>query len=159
MFTSTGNPAAPDAEEGPATQDLATPQDGAVVGLGVLARLRGRSAVPGRESTSIGLSEFVEMESGRRIYLHDSCGCTTSAAVMSRASLRECCEGGVLPDETEPEHAAGEPHHWTWLALLASQHGLTVTPEHLRAVPYRYVYTDRLLECVDEDGEAGPTVR
>lgn len=150
MFTSMGRPATPDEEEGPATHDQATPQDGAVVGVGVLARLRRRSTVPGHESISIGLSEFVEMESGRRIYLHDSCGCTTSGSVMSRASLRECCEGGVLPDETEPEHAAGEPHHWTWLAFLASQHNLAVTPEHLRAVPYQYTYTVRLLECVDE---------
>jgi len=48
----------------------------------------------------------------------------------------------VLPDDAE---VTGEDHLWEWLASLIRNHGVAVTPEQLKAVPYVLEFGPRLL--------------
>jgi hypothetical protein len=48
----------------------------------------------------------------------------------------------VLPDGDDID----EKHPWEWLAELAQAHGIDVTADDLRQVPYEVVLTERVLQ-------------
>ncbi len=127
--------------------------DGRVVGIGAICDLRPPPpAQPGSKSFSV--SEFVRLQDGRCVLLHQDRGFTVSpllgpgGRVVSTdhrgtaESITESVLTTVLPDDDE--EAQLEAHPWTWLAGLAQARGLTVTPDQLRRLDYEVVLTDKL---------------
>ncbi|WP_199432103.1 hypothetical protein [Qaidamihabitans albus] len=116
----------------------ASTSDGAVVAFGAVCDV----AVPWNRSTGqvgFALSEYLDLEFGKRVVLHSERGVTVgvrggSSPGFTAGELRALFLGALLPDEGEEE--PGEPHPWRWLAELAAARGVTVTPEELRSVPY-----------------------
>jgi hypothetical protein len=95
------------------------------------------------------VSEFADLDDGRRVILHDERGFTVGWVGLdpneatgvggvreSAAALENHVRNVVLPDEDD-----GEEHPWVWLARLARDSGLEVTAEQLRPLPYRVVFT------------------
>ena len=118
---------------------------GRVVGLGAICDL-----MPQRQphSQSFLVSEFVTLEDGRRVILHEGRGFTigwgssgeSGSAHATRESLTRDVLTTVLPDEDE----SGESHPWSWLADLARARGLNVTAEDLRGLPYEVILTEKV---------------
>jgi hypothetical protein len=52
----------------------------------------------------------------------------------------------VLPDDAE---VTGDDHSWEWLASLIRDHGIAVTPEQLKTVPYVIEFGPRLSALLD----------
>ncbi len=100
------------------------------------------------------MSEFVTLEDGRRVLLHDGGRGLTTSGVRStggwkapdvrwRLTLEQLASDVltvVLPDDDDDP----EPHPWSWLSDLARSRGLDVTADDLRALPYDVVFTDEL---------------
>jgi len=117
------------------------------VGIGAICDLR-----PGRSdeaSQSFSVSEFVTLEDGRRVILHEARGFTIgwggsgSGDVREHESLESMTRNVlnvVLPDDDE----SADAHPWSWLADLARARGLSVTADDLRRLPYEVVFTDDL---------------
>jgi hypothetical protein len=114
-----------------------------VVGLGAICDLR----TPGfddEHAQRFSVSEFVLLENGRRVTLHDDRGFT----IGSRAgavrdyetpdSITQDVLNVVLPDDDECE----DDHPWSWLAELARARGLDVTAEDLQSLPYEVILTE-----------------
>jgi hypothetical protein len=120
---------------------------GRVVGLGAICDLRPRRPDAAR-SQSFSVSEFVTLEDGRRVTLHEARGFTIgwgsgeSWEHMPTENMTRSVLTVVLPDEDE----GGEEHPWSWLADLARARGLNVTAEDLRCLPYEVVFTDTVRE-------------
>jgi CBS domain-containing protein len=134
---------------------------GRVVGIGAICDLA-RQLVPDARSQSFSVSEFVTLEDGRRVILHDDRGFTIGLgragepyedlrAHQTRDSIIRNVLLVVLPDEKDAE-AAGEDHPWSWLAELARARGLNVTAEDLRGLPYEVVLTDELTRWLEQPG-------
>jgi hypothetical protein len=115
--------------------------------VGAICDLRPRRFDAAR-SRSFSVSEFVTLEDGRRVILHEARGFTIGWSTgdswgnetlenMTRSVLTV-----VLPDDDE----CGEDHPWSWLADLARARGLDVTAEDLRGLPYEVVFTDTVRE-------------
>jgi hypothetical protein len=122
-------------------------EPGRVVGLGAICDLRPqRVDAPRSQSFSVG--EFVTLEDGRRVILHEARGFTIGWSSRHRwgnESLENMTRSVltvVLPDDDE----GGEQHPWSWLAELARARGLDVTAEDLRRLPYEVVFTDTVRE-------------
>ena len=124
---------------------------GRVVGLGALCDLGPRQPDDARDR-SFSVSEFVTLEDGRRVILHEDRGFTLGVRSTVEPGPRDAREHltlerltrdvltVVLPDDDE----SAEEHPWSWLAGLARARGLTVTADDLRGLPYEVVFTDAL---------------
>ena len=121
-----------------------------VVGLGALM-ISGRSACRNRATRASRWSEFVTLEDGRRVTLHEDRGFTIGRRSTRKpgpiggqhATLEEMTRHvltTVLPDDD----AGAEDHPWSWLAELARARGLNVTADDLRDLPYDVVFTDKV---------------
>lgn len=126
-------------------------EPGRVVGLGAICDLRPQRFDDAR-SQSFSVSEFVTLEDGRRVVLHEDRGFTIglrSSGGSGSGDIRdyETLESMtrdvlnvVLPDDDEP----AEDHPWSWLADLARARGLDVAAEDLRGLPYEVIFTDKV---------------
>lgn len=126
-------------------------EPGRVVGLGAICDLRPpRSDQAGSQSFSV--SEFVALEDGRRVILHEDRGFTVGLRSTGKSdpgdlrehetleSLTRDVLNTVLPDDEEP----AEDHPYSWLADLARARGLNVTADDLRSLPYEVIFTDKV---------------
>jgi hypothetical protein len=125
-------------------------EPGRVVGLGAICDLDPRTPDKAR-SQSFSVSEFVILEDGRRVILHEDRGFTIglgssrqTAADLRRGETMESLTRDVLsvvlPDDDEP----AEDHPWSWLADLARARGLNVSADDLRSLPYEVTFTDKV---------------
>ena len=142
----------PGAPSGEAAFDLPPVEPGRVVGLGAICDLRRLRAEP--RSQGFTVSEFVTMDDGRRVLLHDGGRGLAAGGVRTTGGWRApdvrwglTLEGltrdvltVVLPDDDDDP----EPHPWAWLSDLARARGLDVTAADLREMPYDVVFTDEL---------------
>ena len=125
-------------------------EPGRVVGLGAVCDLGPYGDEAGDQHFLIG--EFVTLEDGRRVTLHDERGLSVglrggaiggapvpAAFHVTVESLTRDVLNVVLPD---PD--SGEEHPWEWLAELARARGLEVTANDLRRLPYEVVFTDEV---------------
>jgi hypothetical protein len=120
-----------------------------VVGLGALCDLHPRHVDQAGDQHFL-IGEFVTMEDGRRVTLHDERGLAVgvrstggpvpTAYHVTLESLTRDVLNVVLPDDE-----SGEGHPWEWLAELAQARGLDVTANDLRHLPYEVVFTDEVL--------------
>jgi hypothetical protein len=122
-----------------------------IVGLGAICDLRPQRVDEARHQ-SFSVSEFVTLEDGRRVTLHEGRGFTIgwrstgeSGALDMRGhvTLEELTRHvltTVLPDDDE----GTEAHPWSWLAGLARARGLDVTAEDLRGLPYEVIFTENV---------------
>ncbi|MGH3138268.1 MAG: hypothetical protein ACRDQE_00905 [Gaiellales bacterium] len=110
------------------------------------------------------VGEFVTLEDGRRVLLHDggrgfgmgirSTGGSTPPDVRWGLTLEQLVSDVltvVLPDDDDPE-----PHPWSWLSDLARSRGLDVTADDLRKLPYDVVFTDELRRWLAAYREEAP---
>jgi hypothetical protein len=123
-------------------------EPGRVVGLGAICDLRPQRFDEAR-SQSFSVSEFVTLEDGRRVILHEDRGFTIglrssggsgSGDIQGHETLESLTRdvlNVVLPDDDE----CAEDHPWSWLADLARARGLNVTAEDLRGLPYEVIFT------------------
>lgn len=129
---------------------LAPVEPGRIVGLGATCDLGPSGTDPADHSFTV--SEFVVLEDGRRVVLHEDRGFTVGARstgerppgdVRSHLTLDDLAANAllvVLPDD----EGDTEPHPWSWLADLARSRGLDVTAEELRGLPYDVDFTAEL---------------
>ncbi|SFA73911.1 hypothetical protein SAMN05216266_101152 [Amycolatopsis marina] len=131
----------------------ASAKDGAVVAVGAVCDV----AVPWNESTgqiSFALSEYLDLESGKRVVLHSERGVTVGvrggySSSFTARELRDFFLGALLPDEGDDDPE--EPHPWTWLAELAATRGVTVTPEELKSLPYELEFRPAVQTLIRSD--------
>jgi hypothetical protein len=137
----------PDAK---ARADLPRVEPGRVVGLGAICDLDPRTPDKAR-SQSFSVSEFVTLEDGRRVILHEDRGFTiglgssreTTADLRRGLTLEVLTRQAlnvVLPDDDVP----AEAHLYSWLADLARARGLNVSADDLRSLAYQVIFTDRV---------------
>lgn len=123
---------------------------GRVVGVGAACDLA-RHPSGATKQQSFAVSEFVDLEDGRRVTLHEDRGFTlgpvSGDSVSDPARQRESLESltrdvlnVVLPDDDVP----AEDHPWSWLADLARTRGLDVTAQDLRGLPYQVIFTEEV---------------
>jgi hypothetical protein len=108
-----------------------------VVGLGAWSELAHRD----QRGMDINVHEFAVLDDGRRLTLHHDRGFSTSATHMTADHAERSVLATVLPDDAE---VTGEDHPWEWLASLIGDHGVAVTPEQLKTVPYVLEFGPRL---------------
>lgn len=125
-------------------------EPGHVVGLGAICDLDPWTPDKAR-SQSFSVSEFVTLEDGRRVILHEDRGFTIGLG-SSRESTADLRKGltlesltpdvlaVVLPDDDVP----AEAHPWSWLADLARARGLDVSADDLRRLAYEVIFTDEV---------------
>jgi hypothetical protein len=143
----------PDAFDHPVALSPVTP--GRVVGIGAICDL-----APERfdqaHSQSFSVSEFLTLEDGRRVILHEDRGFTIGwgspagsgagdlGSSESLDSVTRNVLNVVLPDDDE----CAEEHPWSWLADLARARGLNVTAQELRGLGYEVILTDKVRRWV-----------
>jgi len=115
-----------------------------VVGLGAWSELAGKD----QHGMRIDVREFAVLDNGRRLALHQERGFSTSATRMSADHAERSVLTTVLPDDAE---VTGEDHPWEWLASLVRSHGVPVTPEQLKAVPYVVEFGPRLSAVLEPE--------
>jgi len=118
-----------------------------VVGVGAICGLRPRREGDER-SRSFSVSEFVTLEDGRRVILHEDRGFTigwgSSGGDIRTGETPESMTRNVLNVVLPDDDESGEAHPWSWLADLARARGVDVTADDLRGLPYEVVFTDEL---------------
>lgn len=97
-----------------------------------------------RRSAAFRVHEFAVLDDGRRLTLSTDRGFALSGpadpwAALTLESVEADVRTTVLPDDD-----TGEAHPWAWLAERLRAEGVDVTPEHLAALPYEVVFSDRL---------------
>lgn len=124
---------------------------GRVVGLGAICDLTPHTPDEAR-SQSFSVREFVTLEDGRRVILHDDRGFTIGLRSTGTSDPRDLREHEtlesltrsvlttVLPDDDVP----AEDHPWSWLADLARARGLSVSADDLRSLSYEVTFTDEV---------------
>jgi hypothetical protein len=102
-------------------------------------------------SLSFSIAELAILSDGRRVHLHADHGFTTAHwppgdrwAGLSASVLESNVLTTMLPDDDD----TGEEHPCDWLAALCADHGLPVTADELRQVPYRVEFSDRVQHAV-----------
>lgn len=116
----------------------------AVVSLGAWCDLHLRRGSPGAGGgRSFKVREFALLPDGREVTLLDDRGWTTSAPLdeISLTHVLRSTYTAVLPDNAEE---TGDEHEWDHFAQRLSEAGVAVTPDELRALPYRVNLSDRL---------------
>lgn len=117
-----------------------------IVGLGAICDLDPNATEDRRENSFI-VSEFALLDNGGRVILHAERGYggrSSSADIWAQETVETITRNvltTVLPDDDDTE----EVHPWEWLAELARAHGIDVTADDLRQVPYEVVLTDRVV--------------
>ena len=126
-------------------------EPGRVIGLGAICDLGPERSADAR-SQNFSVSEFVTLEDGRRVILHEDRGFTIglrSTGESDPGDLREHetlesltpnVLAVVLPDDDVP----AEAHPYSWLADLARARGLNVSADDLRSLPYEVIFTDEV---------------
>src|SRR6267143_569430 len=126
-------------------------EPGRVIGLGAICDLGPERSADAR-SQNFSVSEFVTLEDGRRVILHEDRGFTIglrSTGESNPGDLREHetlesltpnVLAVVLPDDDVP----AEAHPYSWLADLARARGLNVSADDLRSLPYEVIFTDEV---------------
>jgi hypothetical protein len=100
-----------------------------------------------KRSAAFRVSEFALLSDGRRVTLHNERGFnswSSSGDPWSHLTLEGVAADvltTVLPDDGDPQ----EEHPWEWLAELLTAHGVEVSSDELRSLPYVIEYSDRLL--------------
>ncbi len=136
-----------------------------LVGLGAICDRAGPQESDGSQSFRVG--EFALLDSGDRLLLHDDRGFTLSCVFGGpeplRAAtgltptdlIREALNVSVLPDEWEIQTGLDEDGlaHWRWIAKLIESRGLCVAPEQLRALPYKVLLTDGVLNWLEQSDQ------
>ena len=100
----------------------------------------------------IDVHEFAVLDDGRRLTVHQQRGFSTSATHMTAGHAEQSVLTTVLPDDAV---VTGEDHPWEWLASLIRHHGVAVTPERLKAVPYVVEFGPRLSALLESKGQQG----
>ena len=101
-----------------------------------------------QQGMRIDVHEFADLDDGRRLALHQERGFSTSATRMSADHAERSVLTTVLPDDAE---VTGEDHPWEWLASLIRSHGVPVTPEQLKTVPYLVELGPRLSAVLEPE--------
>jgi hypothetical protein len=141
-------------------RNLSRVEPGRVVGIGATCDLVPQ-LVPDARAQSFSVSEFVTLEDGRRVILHNARGFTIGVgrasarlddirARQTRETITRNVLLVVLPDDDETAEEEGHP--WSWLAELARARGLNVTAEDLRGLPYEVVLTDEVTRWLEQPG-------
>ena len=119
-----------------------------MVGAGAACDLHPQRSEDARDQSFL-VSEFVTLEDGRRVTLHDERGLTVGLRSTAEPGPRDLREELTLDALTRdvlnvvlPDDESGEEHPWSWLAQLARARGLDVTAEDLRALPYEVIFTE-----------------
>jgi hypothetical protein len=94
------------------------------------------------QGMDIDVHEFAVLDDGRHLTLHQDRGFSTSATHLTADHAERSVLMTVLPDDAE---VSGEDHPWEWLTSLIGNHGVAVTPEQLKTVPYAVEFGPRLL--------------
>ena len=130
-------------------------EPGRVVGLGAICDLDPRTPDKAR-SQSFSVSEFVTLEDGRRVILHEDRGFTIglgssgeTTADLRRGETIESLTRDVLSVVLPDNDDAAEDHPWTWLADLARARGLNVSADDLRSLAYEVIFTDKVRLWLD----------
>jgi len=116
-----------------------------VIGLGAICDLELDAPNNGRDN-SFRVSEFALLDSGESIILHADRGYqrwSSSADIWAHETVESITRNvltTVLPDDDDTD----DEHPWEWLANLAHAHGIDVTADDLRRVPYEVVLTERV---------------
>lgn len=112
----------------------------AVVSLGAWCDLSEGSDGSG---TSCRVREFALLSDGREVTLLNDRGWTSSASLgeISVTHVVRNVYNVVLPDNAEE---TGEDHEWQRFVQQLREAGVAVTPDELRALPYRVILSDRL---------------
>jgi hypothetical protein len=118
----------------------------AVVGLGAWSE----PARNDQQGMNIDVHEFAVLDDGRRLTLHQDRGFSTSAMHMTADHAGRSVLTTVLPDDAE---VTGEDHPWEWLASLIGDHGVAVTPQQLKTVPYVVKFGPRLSALLESGGQ------
>jgi hypothetical protein len=116
-----------------------------VVGLGAWSELARKD----QRGMDINVGEFAVLDDGRRLTLHHHRGFSTSATHLTAEHAGRSVPTTVLPDDAE---VTGEDHPWEWLASLIRNHGVAVTPERLKSVPYVVKFGPRLSALLKSEG-------
>jgi len=116
-----------------------------VVGLGAWAELARKD----QQGMDIDVHEVAVLDDGRRLALHQERGFSTSATHMTADHAEQSVLTTVLPDDAE---VTAEDHPWEWLASLIRNHGVAVTPDQLKAVPYVIEFGPRLSALLESGG-------
>jgi hypothetical protein len=138
--------------------DFPPVKPGRVVGLGAICALRPRRFDEAR-SQSFSVSEFVTLEDGRRVILHEARGFTIGLRSTGESGSGELREHETLESVTRnvltvvrpDDDECAEDHPWSWLAGLARARGLNVTAEELRGLPYEVIFTDTVRQWLVSD--------
>ena len=117
-----------------------------VAGLGAWSELARKD----RQGMDIDVHEFAVLDDGRRLLLHQERGFSTSATRMTAGHAELSVLTTVLPDDAE---VTGEDHPWEWLASLIRAHGVAVTPEQLKTVPYVVELGPRLSAVLEPEDQ------
>lgn len=94
--------------------------------------------------------EFAVLDDGRHVTLHQERGFSTSATHTTADEVERDVLTTVLPDDAE---VTGEDHPWEWLASLIRNHGVAVTPEQLKTMPYVIEFGPRLSAMLESEGQ------
>ena len=88
--------------------------------------------------TSCTVREFALLSDGREVTLLNDRGWTTSAPLggISLTHVVRNVYNVVLPDDAEE---TGEEHEWQRFEQRMREAGVAVTPDELRALPYRVI--------------------
>jgi hypothetical protein len=117
-----------------------------VLGLGAWSELARKD----QQGMDIDVHEFAVLDDGRRVTLHQERGFSTSATQMTADHAGRRVLTAVLPDDAE---VTGEDHAWEWLASLIRTHGVAVTPEQLKTMPYVVEFGPRLSALLESEGQ------
>lgn len=98
-----------------------------------------------RRGASFDVHEFAVLADGRRLTLHRERGFGVSGPLdiwthLTAAQVEADVRNTVLPDDDDTQ----DEHPWEWLAELIDAHGVQVSPEQLKTVPYTVEFSRRL---------------
>jgi hypothetical protein len=109
------------------------------------------SGSPG--GTSFSVVEYAVLSDGRRVTLLDDRGWTqwthglssTEQGKLQAEDVRRDVLNVVLPDNAE---TTGEDHEWDYFVERLRAAGIDLHRDHLRRLPYRIVFGDRLRAAI-----------
>jgi hypothetical protein len=134
--------------------DVPITKEDHVVGLGAMCDLD--NATANERSQHFSVSEFASLGDGRRVILHRDRGFTIAwgrgvdgpplSTTETVESVTRNVLNVVLPDEDN-----GDDHPWSWLAKLCRSHGLNVTADELKSLPYQVILTEGVSEWLQSE--------
>jgi hypothetical protein len=107
-----------------------------------------------KHGVSFRVAEYAVLADGRRVTLHDERGFDVVLAHQAGPSapvdpwrrltleqLERDVRTTILPDDAED---CGEEHPWEWLCGLLQAHGVDISADELRLLPYDVMFSERL---------------